>query len=366
MTSASLSAVGLNIPSVKTYNNLFDRIISFDNLLLASKKAQKGKRFKKSTSLFNLNLERELVHLQKELRAMTYKHGAYHDFFVCDSKKRLISAAPYRDRVVHHALCNIIEPLFDKTFIRDSYACRIGKGTHSALNRYSEFSRKNSYVLKCDIQKYFQSIDHEILFEILSKRIRCVKTLWLVKEIISSRCDRSHTFHFQGDDLFTPHLRKKGIPIGNLTSQFFANVYLNGFDHFIKEKLGCKYYIRYVDDFVVLDNSKERLHEVKGHMEKYLESLRLKLHQRKCRIYRIHEGINFLGYRIFPSYRLLKKSNVLKMKRRLKKLCRLYMERNITFEKINQSIQSWIGHASHADTYLLRKRLLGNVVFQRG
>jgi retron-type reverse transcriptase len=351
---------------VKTYKNLFDRITSFDNLLLASENAQIGKRFKESTANFNLNLEKELLKLQVELKQMTYKHGGYRDFFIYDPKKRLISAAPYRDRVVHHALCNIIEQLFDKTFIYDSYACRKGKGTHKAVDRYTEFSRKNKYVLKCDLQKYFQSIDHEILFEIISEKIKCEKTLWLIKEIIGSRNDKSYIFYFQQDNLFTPCHRKKGIPIGNLTSQFFANVYLNGFDHFVKKELGVKYYIRYVDDFVLLDNFKERLHEAKKKIEEYLDKLRLKLHWRKSRVYRVKDGINFLGYRIFPTHRLLKKENALKMRRRLKELNRQYGDGSITFEKIHQSIQSWIGHASHADTYHLRSRLLGSMVFQRG
>ncbi len=357
---------GSNIQDVKTYNSLFDKIVSFENLLLASKKAQRGKRFKESTSLFNLDLERELLQIQEELTERTYRHGAYHDFVVYDPKRRVISAAPYRDRVVHHALCNVIEPLFDKTFIFDSYACRVGKGTHAAVDRYADFAQKNRYVLKCDIQKYFHSIDHERLIETILRKIRCDKTLWLMKEIVGSRRDRSHTFYFPGDDLFAPYLRTKGIPIGNLTSQFFANVYLNGFDHFVKEELKCRYYIRYVDDFVVLDDVKERLHEIKARMEDYLGSLRLRLHERKCRVYRTSDGINFLGYRIFPTYRLLKKGNALRMKRRLEKLSRLYRDGLITFEKINQSIQSWIGHASHADTYLLRSRLLKGVVFQRG
>lgn len=351
---------------MKTYKNLFDKITSFENLLLASEKAQKGKRLKKSTAVFNFSLEKELIKLQIELLDMTYRHGGYRDFFINDPKRRLISAAPYRDRVVHHALCNIIEPIFDKTFIYDTYACRKEKGTHSAVDRYTKFSRWNKYVLKCDIQKYFQSIDHEILLFIVSKKIKCEKTMWLIKEVISSRSDESYKFYFNNDDLFAPFERKRGIPIGNLTSQFFANVYLNEFDHFLKEKLGCKCYIRYVDDFVVLDDSTMRLHDVKRHMEEYLETLRLKLHERKSRIYRVRDGISFLGYRIFPTHRLLNKGNALRMRRKLKKLSSQYRDRCITFEKVNQCVQSWIGHAGHADTYRLRERIFNDIVFQRG
>ncbi len=172
--------------------------------------------------------------------------------------------------------------------------------------------------------------------------------------------------YFRDDNLFTPYEREKGIPIGNLTSQFFANVYLNGFDHFVKQKLGCKFYIRYVDDFVALDNCKERLGTVKEQMGEYLDSLRLKLHERKSRVYRVQEGISVWGYRVFPTHRLLKKDNALHMRRKLKKLSREYKEGAISLEEIQQSIQSWIGHASHADTYRLRERILGSVVFQRG
>ncbi len=144
---------------MKSHNHLFAQITAFDNLLLAARRAQKGKRFKPGCARFNLNLERELLRLQQELVAGTYRHGPYHDFFINDPKRRLISAAPYRDRVVHHALCNVIEPLFDRTFIHDTYACRRDKGTHAAVNRYTHYARRYRYVLKCDVRKYFPSIE---------------------------------------------------------------------------------------------------------------------------------------------------------------------------------------------------------------
>ena len=349
---------------MKTYKNLFEKITSFENLLLASKRAQRGKRFKESTANFNLNLENKLVNLQDELKSMTYRHGKYKCFWVYDPKRRLISAAPYKDRVVHHALCNVIEPLFDKTFIDDSYACRKGKGSHAAVDRYAQYARKYKYVLKCDLQKYFQSIEHETLLNIISRKIACQETMWLIREIIGSHTDQSFPFYFPGDDLFSPIQRKKGIPIGNLTSQFFANVYLNGFDHFVKEELRVPY-IRYVDDFVAFSDSKNDLQEVRLQMTDYLHSLRLKLHERKCRVYQVKEGVCFLGYRVFPTHRLLKKDNVLRMRRKLKKLSLLYRNRQVSLTEINQSVQSWIGHASHADTYKLRSRLFESVVFQR-
>ena len=338
---------------------------AFDNLLRAAQKAQKGKRFKEACAVFNLNLEKELLRLQRKLKEQSYRHSDYRNFFIYDPKQRLISAAPYRDRVVHHALCNIIEPIFDRAFIHDTYACRKGKGIHAAANRYAQYARKYRYVLRCDIQKYFQSIDHDILLGIVSRKIRCPRTLWLIDEIVHSRNDTNWLFYFAGDDLFTPLRRKKGIPIGNLTSQFFANVYLDGFDHFVKEILRLPY-IRYVDDFVSFSNDKVRLYHAKQAMTDFLSSLRLKVHPKKCRTYKVNEGVTFLGYRIFPTHRLLAKENALRTRRRLKTLSALYRDRKIPLTRVHQSVQSWIGHASHADTYRLRSRILGNVAFQRG
>jgi RNA-directed DNA polymerase len=256
---------------MKTYNNLYPQILSFDNLLLASRKARKGKRFKESCARFELNLEKELLRVQQELEDMTYRHGGYRDFIVFDPKQRLISAAPYRDRVVHHALCNVIEPVFERSFIDDTYACRKGKGTYAAVNRYTQYARRYRYVLKCDVRKYFQSIDHAILMSLISRKIRCRQTMELIKEILCSRCDDSSHFYFPGDDLFTPFQRPKGIPIGNLTSQFFANVYLDGFDHFVQEVLRLPY-IRYVDDFVAFADSSKKLYNAKAEMVNYLVS----------------------------------------------------------------------------------------------
>jgi retron-type reverse transcriptase len=280
---------------VRRHNHLYPRITAFENLLAAARKAQRGKRFKPATARFNLNLEGELLKLQRQLNGQTYRHGGYRDFWIHDPKQRLISAAPYRDRVVHHALCNIIEPIFDRTFIHDSYACRQGKGTHAAVERYSAFARRYPYVLKCDIRKYFQSVDHEILMAAITRKIKCTRTLWLIGEIIASRRDDSQARYFKGDDLFTPFARRRAIPIGNLTSQFFANVYLNGFDHYVKEHLGCRAYIRYVDDCVVFDRDKARLGELLAAMRAYLETLRLTLHKNKCRVYRVSDGVTFLG-----------------------------------------------------------------------
>jgi len=349
---------------MKTYNNLYDKICSFENLLLAALYARRGKRSRRDVAAFEFNLEHELLKLQEELTEGTYQPGPYRTFYIYEPKKRMISAAPYRDRVVHHALCNVIGPIFERTFIYDSYANRLGKGVHKAVDRFT--CRKNRYVLKCDIRKYFPSIDHEILMEEIRWRIRDERVLWLIGRILESGPPQEPVYsYFPGDDLFTPLRRRKGLPIGNQTSQFFANVYLNRFDHFVKEELRCRYYIRYVDDFVVLSNDKRWLHHVKEEMGRYLERLRLKLHPRKCQVFPVREGADFLGYRVFPDHRLLRKANVVRARRRLKRLQRLYAAGEISLEQVKRSVMSWIGHASHADTYGLRRKLFGEITFCR-
>lgn len=329
---------------MKRYNNLFEQITSFENLFLASQKAQKGKRHKASVSSFNLELERQLLIIQRELQNQTYQPGLYKRFLIFDPKKRLISAAPYRDRIVQHALCNVIEPIFDKTFIYDSYACRKGKGTLKAVDRFTKFCRQNNYVLKCDISKYFDSIDHNILLGLVSRKIKDKLALRLIKLIIDSSNNQ-----------------EKGIPIGNLTSQFFANIYLNGMDHFIKEQLGCRYYIRYTDDFVVLDNDKRRLHEIKGVIADYLERLKLRLHPVKSRVFPVRQGTDFLGYKIYPDFRLIRKDNVKRFKRRMKGRFKLLRLGLTTIPDITHSIQSWLGFAQHADSYALRRKLFSQL-----
>jgi len=314
-----------------------------------------------------MELEKNLFVLQKELQNRTYKHGPYKDFIVKDSKKRLISAAPYRDRVVHHALINIIEPLFDKSFIYDSYACRKGKGTHAALMRFREFLKQRKYVLKCDIRKYFQSIDHEILLKKLSRKISDRSTLWLLNEIISSRCANGvPLIYFPDDNLFTPLERKKSIPIGNLTSQFFANVYLNDFDHWIKEELHAGPYIRYVDDFCVFSDEKSHLKEIRSAIVEYLASLRLSIHGGKSRIYTIKEGIEFLGFRHLPGRSRVRKENVKRFKCRMRRYQKRYSEGEIAFSDIKPSVISWLSHASYAESYNLRKQLIPSFVFAIG
>ncbi|MEK7376376.1 MAG: reverse transcriptase domain-containing protein [Candidatus Margulisiibacteriota bacterium] len=323
---------------MKRYGNIFDKICSFENLLLAANKAQKGKRFKASTGRFNLDLENELIKLQQELLGQTYKMGAYRQFYIYDPKKRLISAAPYRDRVVQHALCNIIEPIFDDILIHDSYACRKDKGSHKAVDRYTQFSRLNKYVLKCDVKSYFASIDHDILYGLISRKIKDPKVLRLIRLIVDSA-------------------PSPGIPIGNLTSQTFANLYLNELDHYLKEVLKCRHYIRYMDDMVIFGNDKNELAKLKESIRSYLKKLELNLHENKSQSYLARKGVGFLGYKVYPTHRLVKKQNIKRFKIRMKKYLSSLRTGLIDKVKIIQSVQSWLGYAVHADTYNLRNRI---------
>ncbi len=352
---------------MKRYKQLYETIYGFPNLLEAACKARRGKRHEPPVAAFHHRLETELLTLERELREQTYQPGAYRTFTIHDTKPRLISAAPFRDRVVHHALCNIIEPLFEPTFIYDSYACRVGKGSHAAVNRLTAFMQRADYVLKCDIRKYFPSIDHEILKGLLRRKIGCERTLWLLDTIIDASNPQDEvTDYFPGDDLLTPLTRRRGLPIGNQTSQFFANVYLNPLDHFLKETRGCRYLIRYADDFVVLGDDRTVLWETKAAIDDFIATrLRLRIPSQKHFVCPVTVGIDFLGYRVFPTHRLIRRSSGVRFARRLVKMQQEYSIGQITREGVRQRIASWIGHASHADTWGLRRSLLGNAVFKR-
>lgn len=288
-----------------SYKNLFSNLCSYENLESAFKKARKHKTLKSYVIEFERNLNDNLLLLQKELMAGTYRPKPLETFILRDPKTRVISKSDFRDRVVHHAICNIIEPIFEKTFIHDSYANRIGKGTLKAIKRYDLFKRKitrnnmhNSYVLKADILHYFETVDHKILLDILKQRIMDGEVISLVKIILDNHKTRKDG---------------KGMPLGNLTSQFFANLYLNDLDYFVKHTLRVKYYIRYVDDFIIMQESENELEAYKKEIDAFLQNkLLLRLHPDKSRIVKIRSGIIFLGLRIFYYHKLLKKNNIKK------------------------------------------------------
>jgi retron-type reverse transcriptase len=278
---------------MKRYGNLWNEIIAFGNLLSAAQQAQRGKRFRENVLEFNYNLEQELFQLQEELQSKTYCPGNYTTFQIFEPKPRMISAAPYRDRVVHHALCNIIVPIFERTFISDSYANRVGFGSHRAF----------------------------------------------------------------GDDLLTPLERRHGLPIGNLTSQFFANIYLNNFDHFIKEQIKASQYIRYVDDFALFSDDKAFLENARVRIEEYLAGLRVKIHPIKSQLFETKHGANFVGFRILPDRIRVRSDNLRLARKRLRKMLWDYDQGKIEYEKISQSMQSWAAHLKHGNTWQLRQQI---------
>lgn len=351
---------------MKRYGNLWHQVVEFENLLIAARNAQKGKRFRDNVLAFNYNLEKELNQIQQELLTKTYQPGSYRTFRITEPKHRTISAAPYRDRVVHHALCNVIMPIFDRSLIFDTYANRWGFGTHRALHRFTQFARSSRYVLQCDIRKYFPSIDHRILKSLLRRKIKCADTLWLIDTIIDgSNEQEARIVHFPGDDLLTPLERRRGLPIGNLTSQCFANIYLSGFDHFVKEHLRIKKYLRYVDDFALFADDRELLVDAKPAIEDYLAGLRLQIHPIKSQLYKTEIGANFVGFRVLPDRIRVRSENLHRSRRRLRQLQRDYKTHRLSFIKLTQSIQSWGAHLKHANSAHLREDIFATLVFTR-
>lgn len=325
--------------SMKTYRHLFSQITSWDNLLRAAQKASKGKRFDAAVTKFHIRFESELLQLQEDLQTQRYQPGTYKTFMIYDPKERMISAAPFRDRVVHHALCNIIEPIFEKTFIHDSYANRKGKGTHQAILRYQHYAKRYPYVLKSDIQKFFPSLDHVVLKQEIRWKISCPQTLWLIDLII----DNSNKQEPVNDQFSTENPeRRRGLPIGNLTSQFWANVYLNRFDHFVKEELKAPGYVRYVDDFVIFCVSKQELQIIKTLLFERIQSLRLNLHPHKTHIHICEHGVPFLGFRVYPNWRIVKKENVHRYRRFLQK--KLLTRAPNWPVNLETGLNSWLGH----------------------
>ena len=308
-------------------------------------------------------MEENLLALQAELRAGAYRPGPYTSFHIHEPKRRLISAAPFRDRVVHHALCQIIEPAFERSFIADSFANRVGKGTHRALDRLQHFSRRFRFALACDIRQFFPSIDHEILFDTLARKIADPQVLRLCGLILASgRGVLSGEYDmawFRGDDLFAA-LRPRGLPIGNLTSQFWANCYLNPFDHFIKRELRCPGYARYVDDFVLFADHKRVLWEWKAAMVERLAQRRLTLHP-GAHPQPVTEGLPFLGFTVYPHRRRLKRRKGIHFTRKLRMLLAQCEAGKIPVSEVTASVRSWVSHASHGNTVGLRKAILGGV-----
>jgi RNA-directed DNA polymerase len=312
--------------------NNYPDLITLENLFLSWEEFKRGKSKRKDVLEFEFNLEDNLFQLYQDLRQKAYKHSGYSSFYVQDPKLRHIHKAEVRDRIVHHLISKYLEQIYDKTFIHDSYSCRLNKGTHRAVDRLKQFSFKQSknnklnfYCLKCDIKKFFDSIDHQVLIDILKRRIKNGDILDLIQEIV---------FSFRTDT---------GIPLGNLTSQYFANIYLNELDQFVKHKSRIKYYIRYTDDFLILDVDKNYSLGLIQSIDDFLKNqLKLSLHPDKISIRKHNQGIDFLGYVTLPHHRVLRT----KTKRRM-------------FKRINdKNIQSYLGVLGHCNGYKLTQKIL--------
>lgn len=353
----------------KTYKDLYPKICSFENLYRAHRKARKGgKRKRPPAAAFEHDLGENLLRLQEELRERVYRPGPYRSFIIVERKERKISAAPYRDRVVHHALMNVVQPIFEARFVHDSYACRVGKGTHRALDRAQYFARRYPYVLQCDVRQFFPSIDHAILRGLLARHVACSPTLWLIDQILEGGAgvlaDRYTPVYFPGDDLFALH-RPRGLPIGNLTSQHWANLYLHPLDLFVKQELRCRAYLRYSDDFLLFAPDKPTLHRWREEVIDFLVTLRLKLHEDRAQVFPVKSGIPFLGWRIFPHHRRLRRENVRRAVRRLRRQQRAFARGELGCDELRASVQAWLAHAAHGNTYQLRRRIMGQFVFAR-
>ena len=342
--------------NMKTYNNLFSKIISMENLTLAWQKARKGKTTKEYVIEFEKNTEKNLLDLHFELKEGTYSPKPLKTFILRDPKTRKISKSDFRDRLVHHAVVQVIEPIFDKTFIYDSCANRKGKGNLFALKRFDFFKRKvtknnsqNAFCLKADIKHYFQEVDHEILLNILTNKLRDKETILLIKKILSNVAILGG-----GEDQ-----QFKGMPLGNLTSQFFANVYLNKLDYFVKHKLRTKYYVRYVDDFVILHSSKSQLEVWKQEISNFLnKELKLELHPEKSRIISLLRGVDFVGFRNSVSFRLLRKRNIRKIRIKIIQ----FKKGETEFTALFDSFQGWQAYAKWANTYNLRESIKKEII----
>jgi retron-type reverse transcriptase len=339
----------------KRHADLFGRIATLSALRTAAGKAVQGKRKKPGAAAFMANLERELLRLERELRDGSYRPGRYVEIVVRDPKRRLVSAAPFRDRVVHHALCAVVEPIFEAGFVDNTFANRKGKGTHRAIEVYEHYRDRHAHVLRCDIYRYFPSIDHAILKSIFRRRIACKPSLALLDLIVDrSNAQEPIDLYFNGDDLFAPFERRRGLPIGNLTSQFFANLYLDGFDHFVTEVLRAPY-VRYVDDFALFHDDLNVLKHWRNRIDHYLEGRRLLLHPGKTYIATTALPAIFLGFELqSDGGRRLPDDNVRRFRNRLRGLRDRWRAGAIGPDDVEPRVRAWIAHAENADTWRLR------------
>lgn len=326
---------------MKRAGGLYASVCTFEALFSAYRKAKSGTRKTAEACRFFFLAEKELLQLQKELQQENYKPGPYRYFEVNDPKRRTIAVAPFRDRVVHHAVVAVLEPLYERCFIHNSYATRKGKGTHAAVFQAQGFLRQTGWYLKADIQKYFDSVDQEKLLKLLAKKVKDVALLRLIALIIRNGGTNG-----------------LGLPIGNLTSQFFANVYLHAFDQYIKETLRVRYYIRYMDDFVLFHSEKKPLQALLPHVEEFLGStLGLRLKPDELRLHPAAHGLPFLGVRIFPRIIRFLPKNSRRIREKIAEKTAAWESGRMPESRFIDSMNSYHAHLSVYHTDALRRQI---------
>ncbi|NOT60534.1 MAG: RNA-dependent DNA polymerase [Acidobacteria bacterium] len=329
---------------MKRHGYLFEEITLFANLLSAAHRALRGHQKNLAGARLVFHLEPELLALQAELRDGTYQPRPYRVFEIYEPKRRMICAADLRDRVVHHALCHVIGPIFERSMIADSFACRVGKGAHAAVARAQHFARRHRYYLQCDVSQYFASIDHAVLKALLRRKLKDARALSLLDQIID----------FPLPIATQPEV---GLPIGNLTSQHFANLYLSELDHFVKERLRMKGYLRYMDDFVVFGADKASLRAVHAAAQEFLaENLRLQLKERATVLAPVSQGLSLLGFRVFPQLVRLKGEKWRRLQHRIRAREAAFGKGALTEADLSRSVGSMLGHVVHADTLRARQQ----------
>lgn len=358
-------------PGMVILDDVYDKICDYEELYQSHIEARKGKRYRNDVLVFTDRLEENLIELQNELIWQTYSVGRYRPFYVREPKLRLVMALQYRDRVVQWAIYKQLFPYYDKHFIEDSYACRRGKGTHKAADRLQYWLRQVSrkpgkwYYLKLDISKYFYRVDHLVLFDILSRRIKDPRLMQLLSEIINSEDTRFGLPAGTNPDECPEDmwLCDVGMPIGNLTSQLFANIYLNELDQLCKHELHTHFYIRYMDDIIILSDSKSELAELKTVIEEFLNNiLHLDLNK-KTAIRPIWTGVDFVGFHIWATHRKLKKQTARRMIRNVKRMCEEVATGTMSREEFERAAASYNGLLQHCDSYGLRRKL-NEIYFQ--
>lgn len=346
----------------RRFGDLFERVASLGNLLAAAKKALRGRGLKMPAVAFAADLETEVVALSHELRSGSYRPGTYHYFEIFEPKRRLVAAAPFRDRVVHHAICRVIEPIWERRFIAHTYACRPGKGTHAAMRRARVLAGQHPWALSCDIQRYFPSVRHEVLMGTIARVIADERLLSLIRLIVASHAPAADgaggKIAPEGDGGSVAGGR--GLPIGNLTSQFFANVMLDPFDHFVTEVVRPGGYVRYMDDFVVFGQSRAELRAIGERLRDRLAGLKLVIHPDKYRLTRTAFGVDFVGFTVCADGRIrLREKSLKNFRRRYRRLLAGVTRGHVKPASVTASVKSWVAHARHAHSEPLRAALLG-------